>query len=236
MEQIRLQKFFTDCGVLSRRAAEEEIRLGKVKVNGRIANIGHKIDPESDVVEYEGRIIRPTITPKHYILLYKPRGIVTTLSDEKGRTTVADLVADVGVRVYPVGRLDMDSDGLLILTNDGDFSNHLMHPRHEIKKVYRVIVSDYCEAAATRLKEPIVLDGYRIKPPEVKLLSSEGQKAVFLITIHEGRNRQVRRMCAAAGMQVRRLTRVAEGSLQLGNLPAGKWRYLTDAEVAELKK
>ena len=166
-----------------------------------------------------------------YIMLNKPRGYVTTLSDEKGRTNAAQLVSDCGVRVYPVGRLDMDSEGLLLLTNDGDFANRMMHPKQEVRKVYDVWVSGYVPGAEIRLRKPIELDGYRIRKPGVKLLHTEGEKARFQITIHEGRNRQVRRMCAAAGMEVLRLRRIREGNISLGDLPSGKWRYLTPQEL-----
>ena len=162
-------------------------------------------------------------------MLHKPRGYVTTLSDEKGRKNAAQLVADCGQRVYPVGRLDMDSEGLLLFTNDGDFANRLMHPKHEVKKTYRVQVIGFTENALEALEKPIVLDGYMIRKPSVKLIRSGADgKAELLVTIHEGRNRQVRRMCAAAGIEVVRLIRISEGTLQLGKLPLGKWRYLTD--------
>ena len=169
-----------------------------------------------------------------YILLHKPRGYVTTLSDEKGRPNAAQLVADCGVRVYPVGRLDMDSEGLLLFTNDGDFANALMHPRHEVKKTYETWVTGYVPGAEIRLSRPICLDGYTIRPPKVQLIGSQGQKARFRITIHEGRNRQVRRMCEAAGMTVTRLKRIQEGTLRLGDLPLGKWRFLTEDEKESL--
>ena len=169
-----------------------------------------------------------------YILLHKPRGYVTTLSDEKGRPNAAQLVADCGVRVYPVGRLDMDSEGLLLFTNDGELANALMHPKHEVKKTYDTWVTGYMPGGEVRLSRPIELDGYTIRSPKVTLIRMEGQKAKFRITIHEGRNRQVRRMCEAAGMTVTRLKRIKEGSLSLGDLPLGKWRYLTPDEVSQL--
>ena len=171
-----------------------------------------------------------------YIMLHKPRGYVTTLSDEKGRKNAAQLVADCGVRVYPVGRLDMDSEGLLLFTNDGEFANFLMHPKHEIRKTYRVTVTGYTEEGLQRLKQPVTLDGYTIRPPQVLLQRQPGDKAELLVTIHEGRNRQVRRMCDMAGMKVIRLVRVAEGTLKLDDLAPGKWRYLTEREVECLKK
>ena len=170
-------------------------------------------------------------------MLHKPRGYVTTLSDEKGRDNAAQLVADCGKRVYPVGRLDMDSEGLLIFTNDGDFANKLMHPKHEINKIYRVLVKGYSEKALERLAQPIVLDGYAIAKPLVKRISQSGTDRAWLeVVIHEGRNRQVRRMCAIAGMDVVRLIRIAEGAVRLGTLPLGKWRPLTEKELEQLNK
>ena len=230
----RLQKILSARGVASRRKAEGMIGAGLVTVNGVIAGLGDTADPEQDVILVEGKKL-PRMQEYVYILLNKPRGYVTTLSDEKGRPNAAQLVADCGVRVYPVGRLDMDSEGLLLFTNDGDFANALMHPRHEVKKTYDVWVTGYAPGAEVRLSRPITLDGYTIRPPKVKLLRAEGQKAKFLITIHEGRNRQVRRMCEAAGMHCTRLRRIQEGTLKLGDLPTGKWRCLTEEEVENLK-
>jgi len=170
-------------------------------------------------------------------MLHKPRGFVTTLSDEMGRRNVAELVKDCGQRIYPVGRLDMDSEGLLIMTNDGEFANRLMHPKHNVDKTYLVTVQGYSEAGLELLGRPITLDGYTIAKPSVKLIATDEKgKAKLEVVIHEGRNRQVRRMCAAAGMQVIRLVRISEGALQLGNLPLGKWRKLTDREVHLLKR
>ena len=168
-------------------------------------------------------------------MLHKPRGYVTTLSDERGRKTAAQLVEDCGKRVYPVGRLDMDSEGLLLFTNDGEFANYMMHPRHEMEKTYLVLVTNYAPEKLEALKKPIVLDGRPIAPPVIKLLSIEGNTARILVTIHEGRNRQVRRMCGQSGLPVQRLARVQEGDLKLGDLPSGAWRYLTDKEVKMLK-
>ncbi len=229
----RLQKILSARGVASRRASEELIREGKVTVNGLTASLGDTADPEADRIEIEGRAL-PAPESHVYILLNKPRGYVTTLSDEKGRPNAAQLVKDCGVRVYPVGRLDMDSEGLLLFTNDGEFANRLMHPREEVKKVYQVWCTGYVPGAEGKLSQPIELDGYRIKKPQVRLQSAEGPKARFLVTIHEGRNRQVRRMCEAAGMTVTRLRRVREGALELGQLPLGAWRYLTPEEVRAL--
>ena len=230
----RLQKILSARGVASRRKAEEMIGNGLVMVNGIIAKQGDSADPETDEILVEGKPL-PTRQEYVYILLHKPRGYVTTLSDEKGRPNAAQLVADCGIRVYPVGRLDMDSEGLLLFTNDGDFANALMHPKHEVKKTYDTWVTGYVPGAEIRLARPIELDGYMIRPPKVKLIRAEGNKAKFQITIHEGRNRQVRRMCEAAGMTVTRLRRTKEGNLSLGELPLGKWRYLTSDEVAAMK-
>ena len=229
----RLQKILSTRGVASRRKAEEMIAAGRVSVNGNIAKLGDSADAELDTILVDGKAL-PSQQDRVYILLNKPRGYVTTLSDEKGRKTVADLVADCGFRVYPVGRLDYDSEGLLILTNDGEFANAMMHPKHQVEKTYRVWVTGYQPEAAELLKRPIVLDGYQIRPPKVKLLSASNDQACFEVTIHEGRNRQVRRMCEAASMQVTRLQRIREGNLLLGKLPVGKWRYLTKEEAAKL--
>ena len=230
----RLQKILSARGVASRRKAEEMIQSGLVTVNGITAKLGDTADADTDEIVIDGRPL-PKQEACIYIMLHKPRGYVTTLSDEKGRPNAAQLVADCGVRVYPVGRLDMDSEGLLLFTNDGDFANSLMHPKHEVKKTYDVWVTGYHPGAEVSLSRPITLDGYTIRPPKVKLLRAEGKKAKFQVTIHEGRNRQVRRMCEAAGMVCTRLRRVREGSLSLGDLPLGKWRYLTAEEVEALK-
>ena len=229
----RLQKILSARGVASRRKAEEMITQGLVTVNGNVAVLGDTADPETDEILIAGKPL-PRQESYIYILLNKPRGYVTTLSDEKGRPNAAQLVADCGVRVYPVGRLDMDSEGLLLFTNDGAFANALMHPKQEVRKTYEVWVTGYHPGAEVQLSRPITLDGYTIRPPKVKLLRADGQKAKFLVTIHEGRNRQVRRMCDAAGMHCTRLRRIQEGTLKLGDLPLGKWRYLTDAEVKDL--
>jgi len=229
----RLQKILSARGVASRRKAEELLLAGRVQVNGRIAMLGESADPEIDRILVDGREL-PSAEKAVYIMLNKPRGYITTLSDEKGRPTVAQLVEDCGVRVYPVGRLDYDSEGLLLLTNDGALANRLMHPRQEIAKVYEVWVSGYHEAAPALLRCPIELDGYRIRPPKVKVLRAEYERAKLLVTIHEGRNRQIRRMCEAAGMQVTRLRRIQEGALTLGNLQTGTWRYLTEEELVGL--
>ena len=229
----RLQKILSARGVASRRKAEEMITAGRVAVNGLPAVLGDTADVDVDIITVDGRPL-PSPQKPVYIMLHKPRGFVTTLSDEKGRRNAAELVANCGVRVYPVGRLDMDSEGLLLFTNDGDVANRLMHPKHEVTKTYHVTVKDYSDEKLENLKQPVTLDGYTIRKPDVCLLRLDGDKAWLEVAIHEGRNRQVRRMCAMAGMAVVRLVRVAEGALKLGNLQRGTWRYLTEEEIAEL--
>ena len=230
----RLQKILSARGVASRRTAETWIQQGRVMVNGIPARLGDTADPEQDEILLDGKPLPQGQEPV-YILLNKPRGYVTTLSDEQGRPNAAQLVADCGVRVYPVGRLDMDSEGLLLFTNDGAFANALMHPKHQVKKTYDVWVTGYVPGAEIRLARPIELDGYTIRKPEVKLLKAEGNRARLRVTIHEGRNRQIRRMCQAAGMTVTRLRRIREGSVWLGDLAPGAWRHLTREEVARLR-
>jgi len=243
MEEIRLQKFFSDAGVMSRRHAESAIADGRVAVNGTPAEIGMKIDPVNDTVTLDGRIILPRGSNGYtYIMLNKPAGYVTTLSDEKGRSTVMELVSDVGVRVYPVGRLDMYSEGLLIFTDDGECANRLMHPSGEVKKTYALrLRGTVSEEDIRRLEAPIVLDESPVIPATTKMISNErrtsrGEPVTdILITIREGRNRHIRRLCEAAGLTVLRLRRIKEGEISLGNLPSGKWRYLTSEEIDSLK-
>ncbi len=229
----RIQKILASRGIASRRAAEKMILDGRVTCNGSVCALGESADPEIDQILLDGKPL-PSRAAYIYIMLNKPRGYVTTMSDEKGRKDVSALVADCPGRVYPIGRLDMDSEGLLLFTNDGDFANRLMHPSHEVVKTYRVFVTGYSPDALERVAEPIVLDGYRIRKPSVKLSNCNGDKAELIIRIHEGRNRQIRRMCAAAGMTVVRLVRIQEGELKLGNLPCGKWRYLNHDEMKML--
>lgn len=230
----RLQKILSASGVASRRGAELLIIAGRVTCNGIVCQLGDSADLDVDTICLDGKPI-PTKGKNMYIMLNKPKGYVTTLSDEKGRKNVAQLVCDCGQRVYPVGRLDMDSEGLLLLTNDGEFANLLMHPSHQIDKVYSVFVKGFSERGFVQLCKPIVLDGYKISPPKIEKIGSDGEITQLQITIHEGRNRQVRRMCANAGMQVKRLIRVREGALALGDLPAGKWRYLTNDEIESFR-
>ena len=243
MEKIKLQKYFTDCKIMSRRAAEKEIEAGNVTVNGIVATIGDRIDPLLDIVFWNGEEIKPAIGGHTYIALNKPLGYVTTMSDEKGRHTVAELVGDVGCRVYPVGRLDMYSEGLLIFTDDGDLANKLTHPSHEFSKKYIVKVKGVCtESDIKKLLSPMELDGYRLRPIKAKLLKS-GQKdsesniySTIVITLFEGRNRQIRRMCEKCGLVVMRLRRVSVGNVRLDDLPLGKWRDLTAEEIEFLKE
>lgn len=231
----RLQKIISSRGIASRRKAEEMIQAGRVLCNGAVATLGMSADPEVDVVLVDGKPL-PGASGYVYLMLHKPRGYVTTLSDEMGRKNAAELVADCGVRVYPVGRLDMNSEGLLLFTNDGAFANMLMHPSHEVDKTYDVWVTGFSPEKLSSLKRPVVLDGYPIREPGVQLTKAGEKSALLKITIHEGRNRQIRRMCEMAGLRVTRLKRIQEGNLVLGDLPLGKWRYLTENEVAMLRK
>ena len=229
----RLQKLLSAAGVCSRRAAEDYLAAGRVTVNGETARLGQKADPDRDRILVDGRPLAPRAKPV-YLLLNKPRGYVTTLSDEKGRRTVAELVADCGQRVYPVGRLDLDSEGLLLLTNDGDWAQRLLHPKHEVEKTYHVSVSGPVAGAAERLAAVTDLEGEPIRPARVEVLRQTAVTAVLAVTIHEGKNRQIRRMCAQCGLTVKRLRRVREGTVELGTLPPGKWRYLTEEELKSI--
>ncbi len=230
----RLQKLLSAAGVCSRRAAETYLTAGRVTVNGEPARLGQKADPDRDEILVDGRPLAPRAKPV-YILLNKPRGYVTTLSDEQGRKTVAELVADCGARVYPVGRLDLDSEGLLLLTNDGDWAQHLLHPSHEVEKTYHVSVFGPVAGAAARLAAMTDLEGEPIRPARVEVLRQTARTAVLAVTIHEGKNRQIRRMCARCGLTVKRLRRVQEVPLKIGYLPSGKWRDLSENEVEALR-
>ena len=238
MEKIKIQKYFTDCGILSRRAAEKEISDGKVKVNGEVAEVGMRIAPQRDRVEYKGRVIRPETDERLCIMLHKPAGYVTTLSDEKGRKNVTELVSNVGVRLYPIGRLDMNSEGLLLMTNDGELANRLTHPRHEIPKIYRVTVKgDLTDEKLSLLTSPLLIDGYRIRPVSVsvKERDEKNKTALLEMELFEGRNRQIRKMCEIADLRVARLCRIAYGKLTLSTLPSGKWRKLSTYEIEYLR-
>ena len=226
----RLQKLLSAAGLCSRRTAEEYIEAGRVTVNGRPAKLGDKADLSRDRVALDGVEIGPAAEPI-YLMLNKPRGYVTTLSDEEGRPTVAELVADCGARVWPVGRLDLDSEGLLLLTNDGALTHRLIHPSHEVEKQYLVLVTGDIDAALPTLNGPMDLDGVALAPAQVDRLGLN----LLSFQIHEGKNRQIRRMCQQAGLTVKALRRVREGQVQLGGLKLGKWRRLTDEEVALLK-
>lgn len=234
-EEIRIQKFISDCGLMSRRAAEKEIERGAVTVNGKPAVIGQKIDPDRDKVKVAGKVCR-TGEKKLYIMLNKPRGYVTTMSDEKGRKCIPELMQELSARVYPCGRLDMESEGLLLLTNDGAVAEKLMHPRTHLEKIYHVKVRTAVSNDVLRaLSEPMEIDGYPIKPVTVTLISKEEDATDLRFTLSEGRNRQIRKMCEKVGLEVMRLRRVSVGELNIGTLRPGKWRYLNHNEIEYLK-
>ena len=230
----RLQKLIARAGVCSRRTAETLLTAGRVTVNGVAAQLGDKADAETDVIAIDGTAIA-FAEPSVYLMLNKPRGYVTTLRDELGRTTAAELVADCGTRVFPVGRLDKESEGLLLFTNDGALMQAMTHPSHQVDKTYEVTVTGQLEGAEDRLSAVTELDGEPIVPAQVEIMERRQGQALLRVTIHQGKNRQIRRMCAQVGMQVTRLRRVSEDALTLGDLKPGQWRYLTDAEVAALK-
>ncbi|MCC8122860.1 MAG: rRNA pseudouridine synthase [Oscillospiraceae bacterium] len=232
--QERLQKILSARGIASRRAAEDYITAGRVAVNGVAARLGEKADPELDSITIDGRPL-PQAGACTYIMLHKPAGYISSCADDRGRKTVLTLVAGCGRRVWPVGRLDQYSEGLLLLTDDGDFTQRLTHPRHEVEKEYHVTVRGDIACALPVLRSEMTLDETRLRPALVRVLKQGDPDGVLSITIREGKNRQVRRLCAAAGLQVLRLVRVREGSLLLGALPPGKWRTLTAEEVARLK-
>lgn len=237
MEKIRLQKFMADAGIMSRRAAEEEIKNGNVSVNGHVAPLGTKVDPALDHVTYRGKRILNERRKYTYILMNKPRGYLSSTSDDRGRKCVTDLIDGVSARVYPVGRLDLISEGILILTDDGELKNRLTHPRHSIPKVYRVkVAGNVSEAQYDILTSPLEIDGYTIKPVEVSITGTDDSGTVMKMTLYEGRNRQIRKMCEQAGLTVKRLSRVSIGTLKLDGLPVGKWRYLEPEEVDYLYK
>lgn len=227
----RLQKLIAAAGLCSRRSAEEWIAQGRVSVNGRQAHLGDCADLSLDSVLVDGVPLGRN-DRKRYLMLNKPRGYVCTLSDEKGRPTVAELVKDCGVRVFPVGRLDLDSEGLLLLTNDGEWMQRILHPKYEVNKTYHVTVAGEVGDAAKKLSHLTQIDGEAIRPAQVEILYRGRETAELAFTIHEGKNRQIRRMCAAVGLSVKRLRRVAEHDLLLGDLPIGAWRDLTERELS----
>ena len=232
----RLQKYMADCGLMSRRAAEEEIRKGLVTVNGVPAELGTKVTPGVDQVLYKNRKVVMPRGEHVYIMLNKPAGYVTTANDEKGRPCVTDLVKAVGRRVYPIGRLDMASEGLLLLTDDGALTETLTHPRHSIPKIYNVKVEgEITEEQYKTLLSPMEIDGYRIRPVYTEVLKRKDGKTLLQMTLYEGRNRQIRKMCEQVGLQIRFLKRIAIGNLTLGRLLVGEWRYLTKEQVSYLK-
>ena len=232
--KVRLQKYLSECGVASRRKAEDLIMAGKVKVNGKPASIGDKINPTHDTVVVAGKKIKRS-KKNTYIMLHKPRGFITTLSDEMGRKCVAQLIEDVGTRVYPVGRLDRDSEGLLLLTDDGEFANALTHPARHVPKTYRVTVRPtITEEQITALTTGVEIDGRMTLPSEVRVLEKKEGRVVLEIIIYEGRNRQIRKMCDTLGLEVARLKRTQIGSVILGMLKQGDWRNLTEEEVHKL--
>lgn len=235
MEEMRLQKYVSDCGLMSRRSAEKEIEQGFFTVNGEKAYIGQKVVPGVDDVRYKGRKLEGG-GKKVYLMLYKPRGYVTTLSDEEGRHCITELLEDVPERVYPCGRLDMDSEGLLILTNDGEVANKLMHPKNHVDKVYHVKVKTEIEPdTLAKLNGPMELDGYKIKPVKVTILERKEGYTILKFVLTEGRNRQIRKMCEQVDLQIQRLKRVSVGELNVGMLTPGKWKYMNHNEAKYLK-
>lgn len=232
--KIRLQKHLSECGIASRRKAEELIEQGKVKINGHIASLGAKVDPKRDKVTVRGKAVVP-VNEKTYIMLNKPRGYITTMRDELGRKNVSELTADAGARLFPVGRLDRDSEGLLIMTNDGDFANKLTHPSSHVNKTYRVTVRGNAEEEQIlKMKEGILLDGKKTLPCDCFVAERKADRTVLIFIIHEGRNRQIRRMCEAVGLEVMRLKRTEIAGVKLGMLPQGKWRPLNEREMRRL--
>lgn len=234
--EVRLQKFMAEQGVASRRKSEDLIRAGKVKVNGHVAEIGMKINPRKDLVTVGKQKLTNVKNRKMvYIMLNKPRGYVTTVSDELGRKTVMDLLPDFGCRIYPVGRLDKDSEGLLLLTNDGSFTNCMTHPSHEYAKVYRVTVRPAVnDEILFNLRNGIEIDGRKTAPCEVTVLTEEENRVVLEFILHEGRNRQIRKMCESQGLEVARLKRISIGPIKLGMLKQGDYRELSEQDVKKL--
>ena len=232
--KVRLQKFLSEAGIASRRKAEEMIKAGKVKVNGHVAQVGDSVDPRKDTVTVSGKKVKKEGSLR-YILLNKPCGVVTSAKDEKGRTCVTDLVK-CGRRVYPVGRLDLNSQGLILMTDDGELTNKLTHPRHEIPKIYEVdVVGKVTTEQLHILNSSMTVDGYILLPVKTEFISKNEKFTTLRMTLYEGRNRQIRKMCEAVGLRISRLCRVAIGELELGELEVGRWRELTPDELSYLK-
>lgn len=235
VEKIRLQKFLSQCSVTSRRKAEELIEQGRVKVNGRKAMLGDKVDPVHDKVLVCGKPVVNSNKNLMYVMLHKPRGFVTTLSDEQGRRCVADLVADAGVRLFPVGRLDRNSEGLLFMTNDGEFANMLTHPSRHVSKVYRVTVKGKpTDEQIYRMSEGMKLEDFTTQPCDICVLEPHEDRTVLRFVLYEGKNREIRKLCEAVGLTVMRLKRVEMAGIKLGMLPQGRWRELNEKEVKKL--
>lgn len=237
MEKIRLQKIISESGYCSRRKAEELIAQKRVKLNGRPVKLGDKANPVKDIITIDGERIYFDRKKKYtYIMLNKPRGYVTTMEDELGRKCVTELLSGVSERVYPIGRLDRNSEGLLLFTNDGEFANSIMHPSKHISKTYRVTVRpDITDEQLIELSEGVVIDGKRTLPAMINVLTKEPGRVVLQMVIKEGRNRQIRKMCEAVGLEVARLRRTAIGPIKLGMLKPGTWRELTSEELRSLR-
>ena len=231
MEKIRIQKALSECGITSRRKAEELIKQNLVSVNGKTAKIGDKVDLSRDKISVDGKLVACEVK-KYYIMLHKPRGFVSTMSDELSRKCVADLVRDVPAKIYPVGRLDKDSEGLLLMTNDGDFSNAILHPSRHVEKKYRVTVKPKAkEKQLVKLSSGMEIDGYKTEPARITVLKDVEDRTVLEVIIKEGRNRQIRKMCEQVGLNVARLKRISIGQLKLGMLQPRQWRDLSIQEV-----
>ena len=234
-EPIRLQKYLSECGYCSRRKAEELIEAGKVKVNGHPAKLGDKVRLQGDIVTVSGRKVQREEQQRVYLMLHKPRGFVTTMKDELGRKCVADLVSDAPCKVFPAGRLDKDSEGMLLFSSDGEFVNLMTHPSHHIEKRYRVTLRPpVSDEALQQMREGVEIDGRKTRPCEINPILEEDNRVVVEFVLNEGRNRQIRKMCEAVGLNLIRLKRFAMGNLKLGMLPQGKWRLLNDREVRDL--